>query len=134
MRNKPRNELEKAILAVAKKSTAATVHALLRQYWDSPISIPSRTPVYADFRELTPALVEYQGMTVLYAFSDPDRATPFALEHGTTFMAIVTGQRLAQIKAPAVGVLLNPGDEEFGQFLHPEALVLAAKTFGAQPA
>ncbi len=134
MRSKPRNDLEKAILAVNKKSTAETVYELLRQYWQSPVAIPSRTPVETDLRELTPALNEYQGMTVLYAFSDADRATPFALEHDTKFMALLTGRRLAQIMAPNVGVLLNPGMEELAQFLPPEPLALAAKTFGAQPA
>lgn len=133
MRNKPRNELEKAILAVAKKSSGVTVRELLRQYWESPISIPSRTPAYADLRELTPALIEYQGMTVLYAFSDPDRATPFALQYDTMFMAIVTGRSLAQIMAPAAGVLLNPGDGDFGQFLRPELLAMAAESFGTEP-
>ena len=119
MRTKPRNDLEQAILAVNKNSTRETAHEMLRQYWQSAIAIPSRTPVETDLRELTPALNEYEGTPVLYAFSDPDRATPFALQYDTKYMAILTGRRLAGVKAPTVGVLLNPSLGDLAQYLHP---------------
>jgi hypothetical protein len=120
-------ELERMI--VLAQADRATGEAVLRVFADSPVVIPSGTPVSTNLSQLQPLLFDNHGASMLAAFTHADQIGDFA--DLAAFSLTIVGRLLLVAMPPGAGLVLNPS-RSIGLELPPEAIRLFVRDIEEQ--
>jgi hypothetical protein len=122
----PRAPFDSTILEFA--SAQIVITELLRAFMDTQLFIASAAPAES-IRSIEPLLWQHEGANLVGVFTHPDWAVPFA--DMAPHLAQMSGRKVLGMINTGVGLLVNPGAQQYSFVIPPVAVESMRREFGA---
>lgn len=95
---------------IARPVTTGSQGAVIRDFLNGRVVVPSRSPVSDGLVDLVPVVYDRGGVPMLATFASPEGAQQVA--HIAPFVVSVTGADLVAGIAPGLGIVVDPGQPQ----------------------
>ena len=123
--SEPLESFESSILAFQRGELP--IFDLLREFMDTQLVLPSAAEA-TSLQAIEPVIWHHDGAIMVGVFTHPDRAIPYAAMAPN--IAQMSGRKVIGIINKDVGLLVNPGSEEFSFVIPPIAVTSMRTEFG----